>query len=375
MFILFFMLLTLTQTQEVPVTRPDAPPLAARGAYSVGVKTLQLNDGNRSRSFTVEVWYPSNTDEAIFYETVIGQTPVSIAGQAKRNADMLEGSFPLIVTSHGQPGTRFQFAYLSEHLASRGFVVASIDHTGSTYQDLSQQDYISSIVYRPRDILFTLEQIPNLISSADNTQTGLIGYSYGGYSVLNAAGAGLDAQAFADYCRSAADKGPCFALPFFAALEEVRGQHAIQADPRIKAVFTMAPYGQPWIGQNALAQLKVPLFVAAGENDDVATYARDALKYFQNAGSTDKYLLTLSTAQHNPFVECPLDVYSKWADFERCSEPVWNHQRAHDITRHFASAFFGKFLQHNEGAGKFLNTRLTGFKPRTTVGVKLEISQ
>ncbi len=371
---ILFIFTGLTQAQATPtsMTRPDAPPLATRGNYAVGVQTLELTDTARSRTFIVEVWYPASSDEAILYNTVIGQTPVSISGQALRDTNPLEGPYPLIIASHGQPGTRFQFAYLSEHLASLGFVVASIDHRGSTYQDLSQQDYVSSIVYRPQDILFALDEIPKMISSADNSKVGLMGYSYGGYSVINAAGAGLDSKALSDYCLTATDKGPCFVLPFFASLEEVRGIEHVKPDPRIKAVFAMAPYGQPWLGKTSLSNLKVPLFIAVGENDDIATYARDANQYFRNAGSEYKYLLTLEAAQHNPFVECPLDVYSNWTDFERCSEPVWSHQRAHDITKHFASSFFSKFLQDDESTGEFLSEDLTGFKPRTTVGVKLE---
>lgn len=212
--ILFLISTGFTHVQGVPMIRPDAPPLATRGNYSVGVQTLELSDTARSRSFTVEVWYPSNAEEAILYDTVIGQTPVRIPGHALRDASLLSGSFPLLITSHGQPGIRFQFAYLSEHLASMGFVVASIDHSGSTYQDLTQQDYVSSIVYRPQDILFALDEIPKIISSADNSKVGLMGYSYGGYSVINAAGAGLDGKALSDYCLTSADKGPCFVLPF-----------------------------------------------------------------------------------------------------------------------------------------------------------------
>lgn len=32
------------------------------------------------------------------------------------------GKFPLIVASHGQPGTCYRFAYLNAHLASQGFM-------------------------------------------------------------------------------------------------------------------------------------------------------------------------------------------------------------------------------------------------------------
>lgn len=355
------------------MNRPDAPPLAVRGSYNVGVKTLQLTDAGRSRTFALEVWYPSSEpDASITYNSIIGETPVKITGRAKRDAAPIAEKFPLIVASHGQPGIRFQSAYLMEQLASKGFVVASLEHTGSTYTDLTQQDYVTSLVYRPQDILFAMDKVPKRISSADGNTIGLLGYSYGGYSVINAAGAGLDGEAFGEYCRTSADKGPCFALPFFEDLEQARGINVIQADPRIKAVFVMAPYGQPWLGEKALANLKVPFFVAVGENDDVAVYERDGLEYFRRAGSENKYLLTLEKAQHNLFVACPEELRSNWTDFERCSEPVWNHERAHDIVKHFASAFFGQYLRADSSAGEFLATDLPGFRPRTTLGIRLE---
>jgi predicted dienelactone hydrolase len=372
-FVLIVFGASITLSQGVVMNRPDAPPLAARGSYKVGVKTLQLTDRGRSRTFAVEVWYPSTESDApIVYESIIGETPVKISGRAKRDAAPLAEEFPLIIASHGQPGIRFQYAYLNEQLASRGFVVASIEHTGSTYRDLTQQDYVTSLVYRPQDILFALNELPKIILSADGNNVGLLGYSYGGYSVINAAGAGLDGEAFTEYCRAAADKGPCFALPFFGELEQARGINAVQAEGRIKAVFVMAPYGQPWFGEKSLANLKVPFFVAVGEEDDVAVYERDGLEYFRRAGSENKYLLTLEKAQHNPFVECPEELRNNWTDFERCSEPVWNHEHSHDIIKHFASAFFGQYLQGDTGAGGFLASDLPGFKPRATLGIRLE---
>ncbi len=360
--------------QGANVKRPDAPPLATPGNFVVGVKTLQFTDTSRqNRVITAEVWYPTaGAQQSLTYESVVGQTPVKIAGRANRDAVPANGKFPLVVASHGQPGTRFQFAYLNEHLASRGFVVASLDHPGSTYQTLTQQNYISSIVDRPLDILFAIGEVAKQIPSADANNMGLLGYSYGGYSVINAAGAGLDSAALGEYCRANNNEGPCFALPFFAQLESVRGLTIAKPDPRIKAVFTMAPYGQPWIGARSLANFKLPLFVAVGEADDVATYGRDALEYFRKAGSQNKYLLTLTAAQHNPFVECPAEVRGREEDYWRCWEPVWDQERSHDLARHFAAVFFGRFLQNNTQAGSFLNVNLPGFKPRTTVGVKLE---
>lgn len=356
------------------VKRPDAPPLAARGSAVVGVRTLQLTDSSRpNRSITVEVWYPAvGTQQSMLYQSVIGQTPVQLAGYANRDAVPAGGKFPLIVASHGQPGTRYQFAYLNEHLASQGFVVASLDHPGSTYQTLTQPNYISSIVDRSLDILFAIGEVAKRIPGADASKVGLLGYSYGGYSAINAAGAGLDRTALNEYCQNSNNEGPCFALPFLAQLEAQRGINTVKPDPRIKAVFAMAPYGQPWIGARSLASFKLPLFVAVGEADDVATYRRDALEYSRKADSQDKYLLTLAAAQHNPFVECPPEVRGREEDYWRCFEPVWDKERAHDLIKHFATAFFAQFLQNKTEVGHFLSPSLPGFKPRTTVGVSLE---
>ncbi|GIW33906.1 MAG: hypothetical protein KatS3mg072_1239 [Meiothermus sp.] len=371
--ILILQALTGVMAQGVSMKRPDAPPLAQRGNFVVGVKTLQMTDSSRqNRTIAAEVWYPtSGTQQNLVYESVVGQTPVRISGRANRDATPANGRFPLILASHGQPGTRFQFAYLNEHLASWGFVVAALEHPGSTYQTLTQQNYITSIADRPLDILFAIGEVARQMPSADASNVGLLGYSYGGYSVINAAGAGLDGSALSEYCRSS-NEGPCFALPFFAQLEAQRGLNMVKPDPRIQAVFAMAPYGQPWIGARSLANFKLPLFVAVGEADDVATYRRDGLEYFRKAGSSQKYLLTLAAAQHNPFVECTPEVRSREEDYWRCWEPVWDQERAHDLARHFAAAFFLRFLQKNLEAGNFLNPSLPGFKPRTTVGIKLE---
>ncbi len=366
------MLASILMAQGTPIPRADAPPLAARGAYNVGVHTLQLSDPARSRTFTVEVWYPAiAADETIFYDAVMGQLSVQILGRARRDAAADDGPFPLLVASHGQPGTRYQLAYLCEHLASRGFVVASVEHTGSTYRDMTQQDYVTSLVYRPQDVLFAIDAIPEYFPGADNANVGLMGYSYGGYSVVNAAGVGLDGDAFADYCRTNFGEGPCFALPFFSGLEAARGVGVISADPRVKALFVMAPYGQPWFGAESLASLETPFFVAVGDKDDVALYERDALAYYHRAGSTSKYLLTLVEARHNPFAERP--------PLGNTGEPyagsLWDEGRAHDVTKHYATAFFGRFLQGDQTAGAFLHTELPGFEPAASQGVKLEVSE
>jgi predicted dienelactone hydrolase len=82
-------------------------------------------------------------------------------------------------------------------------------------------------------------------------------------------------------------------LPFLPGLETQRGASVVKSDPRIKAVFVMAPYGGLWLSESQLEKMRVPLFVSVGREDNVAVPERDAFMVFARSGSDSKYLLTL----------------------------------------------------------------------------------
>ncbi len=347
------------------------PVLTARGEFRVGVRTV--NTVSSKRKLTLEVWYPaqlSAAGESTTYRSTVGATLYALAGKAGRDAPALEGKFPLLVYSHGQPGARLQAAYLMEHLASQGFVVAAIDHQNSTYGDLTQESYASSLIDRPQDILTTIGAVPKFVPGADGSNTGLIGYSYGGYSSLNAAGVGLDGANLKAYCQRSNNEGPCFLLPVFAQLEAVRGKDVVKPDSRIKAVFVMAPYGGPWLSPKALAEMRLPLFIGVGSQDAVATPSRDGIEDFKRSGSSAKYLLTLEGATHNPWIVCPPEIKANAQDFDRCSEPSWDHASSHALTEHFATAFFGAHLQGKTKLEAYLTPALEGISDKARV--KLE---
>ena len=165
--------------------RPDAPALAARGTFQVGVRTEQLvhrdqfdilrasssNPAPRyDRALTVEVWYPAQLAagqrEAVLYTDVLGagannparpNTPFTFAGRAARGAAAVKGAFPLLIVSHGYPGSRLQMSYLTENLASKGYVVVAIDHLESTRAD--RAGFASTLLNRPLDDQFVLDTV------------------------------------------------------------------------------------------------------------------------------------------------------------------------------------------------------------------------
>ena len=143
------------------VAPAGAPELAARGPYAVGVRTIPLLHSGQvdilhfdktsgkaplyERPLTVEVWYPAVIPNGKQEQTVY-QMPVpgghgfeglpnfQIADKALRDAPPVSGSsFPLVIVSHGYPGSRYFMTYLTANLASKGYVVAAIDHTDSVF--------------------------------------------------------------------------------------------------------------------------------------------------------------------------------------------------------------------------------------------------
>ena len=157
------------------------------------------------RTLTLEVWYPAALaagQKAGGDYHVITRDPAITAtlhGQAVRDAAPLtsEAPFPLVIISHGYPGNRYLMSHLAENLASKGFVTVSIDHKDSTYDD--QKAFASTLYNRPFDQLFVLNEMDRLGKPGsgsflggrlDASRTGLVGYSMGGYGVVNVVGGG-----------------------------------------------------------------------------------------------------------------------------------------------------------------------------------------
>jgi dienelactone hydrolase len=115
----------------------------ARGPFPVGVRTGQAIDSTRhQRRFPFELWYPAAAPYAGHDGTASTQDTFTVlAGfpplrqAAVRDAEAQPGTYPLIVFSHSSGGHRRQSTFLCTHLASHGYIVVAVDHTGNTLQD------------------------------------------------------------------------------------------------------------------------------------------------------------------------------------------------------------------------------------------------
>jgi predicted dienelactone hydrolase len=413
------------QQNHIDTVSPLAPELAAYGKYDIGVRTLQATDTHRpdilntkeggstafyDRTLTLEAWYPA--------KLAAGQKPggeyraitrdpsvtATLLGRAVRDAAPLstDGAFPLVIISHGYPGNRYLLSHLGENLASKGFVVVSIDHRDSTYDD--QKAFGSTLYNRAFDQLFVLNEMSRLARAGSNsflsgvvdaTRVGIVGYSMGGYGVVNVVGGGYskasETLAGAPPNKLLADRGA--ANPAYAKT----------IDSRIKAAIAVAPWGMQvgfWDG-DGLKGIRTPMLFVAGSVDDVAGYEKGTRAIYQGAVNADRYLLTFLNANHNAGapIPAPSETYAysdalKLFPFTHYADAVWDTVRMNNILDHFATAYFdlhlkgeadkrayldvvpnakdGVYALDKEGKPTSAHSYWKGFKPRTAVGLTLE---
>jgi predicted dienelactone hydrolase len=405
----------LMAENRIDLIRPDAPDLAAFGMHAVGVTTRELVNPRQidivnstdttaplyDRPLTVEIWYPAvdGTVPGGTYQALMrdGLTEVTLTGRATRDAAPLGGeTYPLVILSHGYPGNRFLLSHLGENLASKGYVVVSIDHTDSTYD--TQAAFGSTLVNRPWDQSFVLDAMDSLDGPLgaviDASQTAVVGYSMGGYGALIFAGAGVTEAA------------PSFsyAPPQRLLERNMAGSatHADLVDERVRAVVAFAPWGRNTDFWDAagLAGIEKPLMLVAGSVDDVSGYESIRSIFAETTGTT-RHLLTFDNANHNAGAPMPAPMESwqavptlDFVPFDHYADPVWDTVRMNNVSAHFLTAFLDLHLKGEREKAAYLDllpvaaegvvaldedgqptpehSYWRGFDPRTAVGLRFE---
>ncbi len=364
---------------------PNAPELAAYGDLTVGVRQLELvNPGQvdilsidpsapkpetlpvYDRPLTVEMWYPAEAgatgDTTLKAYLRDGTTEVTLNGQAVRDAAPAAGDapYPLVLISHGYPGNRFLMSHLAENIASKGYVVASIDHTDSTYR--TQAAFGSTLVNRSLDQLFVLEEMAKMnggdgafAGMIDTDNTGIVGYSMGGYGAIITAGGGVT-QASVEYPWG----GPHGTLGIHLAGSET---HNALPDDRVKTAVAIGPWGMNtgfWDAEG-LSGIKIPMLFIAGSQDDTSLYENGVRAIWENASALPHALLTFENAGHNAAapMPAPTESYYDNADkgfniSEHYTDQVWDTVRMNNIAQHFVTAWMDRALKGDAEKGAYL---------------------
>lgn len=246
-----------------------------------------VRDAGGDAHARMTVWYPAAV-EAVEQPVVIGPPgqPVFVGGQAALDARWRDrqGRYPLILISHGFGGTGEQNAWLGTVLARRGFVVATVDHPGNNGRDKMTLAGTSLWWLRADDlraVLAALAADPAIAPHVDASRLGVAGFSIGGFTALDLAGAWPQPERYPRHCQ-VADDGICKPqkeLPGFdpghlppEALALWRDHPPIaETSPKIRALFLLAPAMVPAFSPASLRAIRIPTVIVLGQADTVAT--------------------------------------------------------------------------------------------------------
>lgn len=194
---------TDTKTTATTTTTTTVADLAtvveSPGDWAVGVRSSEVT-GARGRTLPVQIWYPVDPENSGGAEPATYPFPgLSVpSGMGLEDAPVAPGPFPLVVYSHGNGGLRYVSAFLTEHLASHGFIVVAPDHVGNTAIDSfagTSEDRYQVALDRPVDVSDTISAalagepgFEDIAPQTDPEHIGVIGHSFGGFTALAVAG-------------------------------------------------------------------------------------------------------------------------------------------------------------------------------------------
>jgi predicted dienelactone hydrolase len=356
-----------------PASKPgvDAPELAHLGSFAVGIRTLQLVQPDQpallefdpktgkaplqDRRLTVDVWYPAKptsgakpeTYTAAFTAELPGAPPVkfSVTGLGIRGAAPAGGGYPLIIVSHGYGNAPAAMAWLTENLASKGYVVAAIHHEDPPYGDRAK--FLWPFFRRPLDIAFVAASLQSSLAKEgliDPLCTALIGYSMGSYGVLASGGATLDPAAVAQIPGG-------YMVSYGRGGEKAEDLHV----KNLKAIVALAAGGTAW-GSDGVATITAPLLLIAGDADHTVDYLTGGRALFESAVRSHRYLLTFKGAGHNIGLgPTPASMRQSLWDLDWFEDPVWRKERILAINLHFITAFLDLYLKGDQSRAAYLN--------------------
>jgi predicted dienelactone hydrolase len=334
------------------------------GPFPVGVTTTVLVDHSRTdevtkspRTLVTEIWYPA-ADEAkslpknrmtdfLFrgqapaillafragFKVKVDDLDARYQNHAIRDARVRDGSYPLIIFSHGNGGLRFQSTFWCDHLASHGYMVMSCDHTGNAaatvvngkivLHDSKSRD--RHAVDRPKDVAFLIDSMTRFHKGEDSRfagrvkldQVAVAGHSFGGYTC----------------------------------------NEVISMDDRVKAIVPMTPVFR----ERKKFDVPLLLFVATEDATIGLKGNENARKYYEES-TGPKYLVEIKDAGHFSFSDMGQfrpdfgDGVGEGKRITKPDEPIkyLPLDETYKITNAYSVAFLGRYLKGDQSFDGFL---------------------
>jgi predicted dienelactone hydrolase len=281
--------------------------------------------GDEQKDLRCIVWYPA-AEMAVEVPQLVGppNAPLFEAGSASPNAALAPSmnGRPLILLSHGSGGSAIQMAWLGTELARAGFIAVAVDHPGNNSgSPLTPEGFIlwwerATDLSQVLDGMLADDEFGKRI---DQSRMGAAGFSLGGYTVLELAGAQTDISILFDMCRQNPDTAACTApemrsLPadlktpegLLHAVRKTSGESLARSadlfsDDRIGAVFAIAPVLGFTQTEESLRAIRLPVEMVVGDDDRNAP-AKDNASYIR-ANIRGAKLTLLPHVRHYTFLD------------------------------------------------------------------------
>ncbi len=261
-------------------------------------------------------------------------------------ADMSGAPYPLILTGRHSGDYLFK-----SHLATYGFVTATVRSPKFSYT----QNWDLNVIDGPLDFLFALDQLASqppegLAGVIDANRAGAAGYSWDGFFSLAVGGVRINPDHYLSQCALAPSLEPPLSdslMNYYCSLSNKWDKLTAYAgdamttsedglwqpltDDRILAVMPMAPDGAWLYGERGLAAVDIPTFILVGTEDTL--YDIDASYIYEHLRTAKKYLISYVDKDH------------MLVEFTEPKRRI----------NHFASAFFGYYLQGREEYGAYFS--------------------
>jgi predicted dienelactone hydrolase len=255
--------------------------------------------GSKDQVLSGVVWYPaeSSSEEKDQY---VGppDAPLFIAGRAAKDATFAPSfsGYPLVALSHGTGGSALQMAWLGTYLAARGYIAVAVNHPGNNaVTGYTTQGFVEGWE-RAKDISTVITDMlkdPRFGERIDAGRVGAAGFSFGGYTMMELAGATTNFTqllAWCDQVKNACNppEMPDLMEKFQAIRQQADVQSAIRRsgdsyrDPRIRAVFAIAPAAARAFSPESLQNITIPVEIVAGASDPIAPPAENAEFFAHN---------------------------------------------------------------------------------------------
>ena len=274
---------------------------ARADTYGAGFLDLTLTDPVEGGPMPAIVFFPTKTDGG---PTQVG--PFTIA--ARRGAAPAPGPLPLIVHSHGTGGSMHGHHDTLAALARAGFVAAAVEHPRDNFKDTSGFGTDLQLIGRPHHIVALIDGVlanATVGPLIDKARIGMAGFSAGGYTTLLIAGAVPDFSLREAY-RRAVPNDPLRKRAEAAGTQRRKPDLQFVSDPRVRAIFVMAPALGYVFDKAGLAKVEVPVRLYRPAADEVLVHPWNAERIAQMLPRPPEYQV-IDRAGHYVFLApCPM---------------------------------------------------------------------